>query len=131
MEGPQSLNSQESQKDRLIRSGIAKIAFDSLYSKYPTLLEDMGLKIEDLDFRAAYASDEKDPQITVEIPNIDPKTKDRVPKTKAFISDKSVPGFSENLNDEQRKLLIDLCEGVGVVVEEPDGLVKERLENNK
>ena len=91
---------QESVKDRLIKSGIAKIAFDSLYSKYPTLLEDIGITLDDLDFRVAYGSEEKDPVITIEMPNIDPSTKDRVPKTKVFVSDAGDPGFSQNLNDE-------------------------------
>jgi hypothetical protein len=118
---------QESVKDKLINSGIAKIAFDSAYSKYPTLLEDMDMTLNDLDFRAGYFSDEKEPEIIIEMPNTDPKTKDRVPTTKIFVSDASGP-FTENLDEEQRKILLDLCEEAGVVTEGPDDLVKERVE---
>ncbi len=118
---------QESVKDRLINSGIAKIAFDSTYSKYPTLLEDLGLTINDLDFKAAYSSPDKVPEITIEMPNMDPKTKDRVPARKIFVSDET-ENFTEHLNDEQKQILIDLCDAAGVVVGEPDELIKERLE---
>ena len=121
---------EKSQKDSLIKSGIAKIAIDSLWTKID-LLKTLKMNVEDLDFRVAYASDEKDPQITVEIPNLDPETKDRVPKTKFFISDKTVPNFSKSLNDEQKQVLIKLCEKTGVVFEEPDELVKEALKKKK
>jgi len=130
MISPENFNSQESIKDKLIQSGIAKIAIDSLWSK-TDILEALKMNIEDLDFRAAYASDEKDPQITVEVPNVDPATKDRVPKIKSFISDKTRPNFTKNLSEEQKQLLTELCEEAGVVVEEPDELVKEALANNQ
>lgn len=125
MGSPEMIGSQESPKDKLIKSGIAKIAIDSLWSNID-ILKTLKLNIQDLDFRVAYASDEKDPQITVEIPNVDPATKDRVPKRKYFISDKTV-NFTGSLSDEQKQVLTELCEKAGVVVEEPDDLIKERV----
>ncbi len=132
MKNPEIFGSQESIKNRLIESGIAEAAivslFDKDFLKYMNLL---GLYIDDFNFKAGYASYAPDkPQIIVDIPNLDSSTQDRVPMRRFFISDKT-RDLSGNLNEEQNRILTEMCDEAGVVAEEPDDLIKEALAKNK
>ena len=124
MGSPEMYGSQESQKDKLMQSGIAKIAFDML-----TFDKDIKaglISVEDCDFKVSYLPNRDNPVITVEIPNVDEETKDRVPKRKIFVSDDTV-GLNQNLNEEQKQILKELADNVGIVNEEPDDLIKEKI----
>jgi hypothetical protein len=112
MISPENFNSRESIKSKLIQSGIAKIALDTVYS---------GSKnIEQFEIRVAMEPENplngKTPVIIFELPDT---------TEKVFVSENNRPQLSKNLNDEQKQLLAELSENAGDVWEEYDDKTKK------